>query len=114
MLEDIDSIIRQELKTMSQIDQGPVKKQLAYNKDQPLLQYFEESDPKRKQELKNKGTLKLEISKPLNSTTSSLISGFSEFDYQKDKEFPTSIRLDFKPLVIKQLSGVWLLVAGQD
>jgi len=61
--------------------------------------------------------LKITTSTPVdknNSTNSSFMSGFSDVEEKIDKDFPTNIKLSFKPLVIKQLSGVWLLVSGSE
>ena len=116
MLEDIDFIIRSEHRNLNQTANGPSKKQLSYPKDTPLLQYFEEPDLEKKLQLQKQDKLKITSAAPIdkNSTNSSFMSGFSDVEEKIDKDFPTSIKLTFKPLVIKQLSGVWLLVSGSE
>ena len=116
MLEDIDFIIRSEHRNLNQTANGPSKKQLSYPKDTPLLQYFEEPDLEKKLQLQKQDKLKITSAAPIdkNSTNSSFMSGFSDVEEKIDKDFPTSIKLNFKPLVIKQLSGVWLLVSGSE
>jgi len=105
MLEDIDYIIRTEHRHLNQTaNSGPAKKQLNYPKDTPLLQYFEEPDPHKRLELQKQDTFKISnvvTSVERNSTNSSFMSGISDVEDKIEKDFPTSIKLNYKPLVIK-------------